>query len=141
MLSKKVPVLSQFKISPLLGIGLGPKSVSPHLSGGSSKLEKFNAWIEKPFNQYGMSYYIAARSTSLITLTSITTALKSGVDISGFLAWVGVSETIQAGGSALGAAAITSIFLTPVLFIALPKVVNICSEVLKKRNNKDKDND
>ena len=131
VLSKKVPMLSQFKISPLLGLGLAPKTASPHLTIGSSKLDQFNSWIERPFNQYGMSYYIAARCTSLITLSSVTIALRSGMDISDFLNWVGISETLQAGGSALGAAAITGIFMTPVLFLSLPTVVRIVSNIVK----------
>lgn len=118
--SKLFPMLSCIKVAPLLGVMPGDANKDPSTLKG---LEKLNYYIAKPINKYGFAYYITARTLSWFTLLGTTLALKSGVDISGILDSIGISESLQEGGSALGAAAGTTIFLVPMYFKLLPYIV------------------
>jgi hypothetical protein len=121
------PVMKTIKCAPLLGLVStpptpgAPEITETHNDASVTKMQKFLDYIiTGPVDKYGFSLFIASKLNFVITVLVGSYSVYIGMDSASILASLGISETLQAGGAAMGAATLTNIFLLPLQLYALP---------------------
>ena len=117
---KMFPVLSTIHASAFLGI-IKPKG--GHETEMSKKINDFFAKISGPVDKYGFSFYLAAKTSFFMTMFGTAAAMHYGYDISPTLEYLGISQTLQDGGSAFALATIANFVLLPVHIVGVMNVV------------------
>ncbi|CAE8617953.1 unnamed protein product [Polarella glacialis] len=137
VVSKLLPGLSMMKVSPLLAF-VTPDAESrnaltslrrwafrlPFLGAGGRRLLRrflrrssdFVSWAQGPIDRYGLSYFLAAKVTSLTTLCGGTIAAMQGLDVSASLTWLGLSSELQKDAGLFACAAALNVPLAPLHF-------------------------
>lgn len=117
---KVFPVLSTIHASAFLGI-IKPKGGSE--TEMTKKINDFFAKISGPVDKYGFSFYLAAKTSFFLTMFGTAAAMHYGYDISPTLEYLGISQTLQDGGSAFALATIANFVLLPVHIVGVMNVV------------------
>jgi hypothetical protein len=113
-LSYRYPILSEVKVSSLLTGGVVMPPDSKTSDGLQQKLQQFVKMTSDPIDKYGFSYFLSGRINVFATIASTGLAFRYGFNVTEILTSLGVSESLQAGGGAMGAATLTNIILLPV---------------------------
>ena len=146
LLSRIFPSLKSIKSAALLGIlpaesaaaasPLKPGAINTHDSridnnvterpkNDSETANKWKGYFETlvvgPVDTYGFSLFLASKVTISAAVVAGAACAHAGMDTSALLSYLGVSETLQAGGAAMGAALLTNnVLLTPFQMYSLP---------------------
>lgn len=115
-------MLSTVKCAPLLGIvSEPPKQDDPPVTGVAGRLlTNFNYYVVGPVDTYGFSLFLAGKINVVLTVVVGSALVRAGVDSASVLSALGVSDTVQAGGAAMGAAMLTNALLLPLHLYFLP---------------------
>ena len=94
-----------------------PPSWSQHLA------EMVESTIVGPVDTYGFALYLAGKINVAVTIVAAALCIRYGIDANSILSSFGISETLQSGGSAMGAATVTNVFLLPLHLRIFPELV------------------
>lgn len=138
LVSGLCPALSSLRISPLLAAFAGSAEAddaarrarrslerSPSLSPRVRRLLRrcFRAfgrwaqWAEGPIDRYGLSYYVVAKTTGVLTFCGATVAAMHGLDVPGALSRWGLSGELQADAGLFACAAAINVPCAPLHFL------------------------
>lgn len=124
ILSKQFPILSDIKVSSLLGaVTITPVNESQPPDKMSQFFKQVTDKISGPMDQYGFAYLVAGKINVLLTIVGTATAISAGMDIKSLLLSLGVSDSIQNGAGAMGAATLCNLVILPFHFQSLIRVV------------------
>lgn len=131
LLSKAFPILTTIKSAPLLGLVYTPETKQSDLNAIKEQneataniLQRLSSTIDYyvvgPVDTYGFSLFIASKINVVATVVVGTWCIQSGMDAGSLLSSLGISQTMQAGGGAMGAATLTNAALLPLHLYGLP---------------------
>ena len=132
-LSQTFPILTLIKSGPLVGI-IYPKNQTSDSSTADSSSKQPQSWTQRlaktfetvvvgPVDTYGFSLFLAGKINMALTIVGAALCVRYGMDANSILSSFGVPETLQSGGSAMGAATVTNVLLLPLHLRVFPQLV------------------
>ena len=139
-ISKVFPVLTKVKSGPLLGIvvpmGREVESAKQPNTWMKRFQEMFDSIVVGPVDTYGFSLYLAGKINVSLTVIIAAICIRYGLDANSILSSFGISETIQSGGSAMGAATVSNMLLLPLQLRFLPQLANFVANTTARYDPK-----
>lgn len=135
LFAKMFPMLSHVKASALLFVPM--PSTESNAGGGKAEtvITKITTWMMVPFDKYGFSFYVASKLSVFVTIGGMAVLIRQGVDVSEWLASMGVSSTLQDVGGAAGLASMVNVGLIPVQMAVLGRLTPVVNKLVDARRS------